>query len=79
MSDPRKNKLYSRDCKLCGVPLAILSTGEGKMVGLDLSAAVYAPTAKGQCVRTDLSLVDHMATCMKLDRSSEAAPERRER
>jgi hypothetical protein len=66
MTDTKTHPLYSRDCKLCGAPLAIMQTGENKMIALDLCAKIYAPTEKAGCVRTTLSLVDHMEVCKKL-------------
>lgn len=66
MIEPR----YERPCKLCGAPLAILTTADGKAVGLDLSVPIYAPTVIGQCVRTTLSYADHKAICRELARLS---------
>lgn len=67
MTDP----LYTRPCKLCGVDLAILRTGDGKAVALDLSVKVYAPVINGTCVQTHLSYADHKDVCLKLDRTTQ--------
>lgn len=61
-----KDPLYTRDCRLCGAPLAILVDAEGKQIGLDLDVPVYSPTVKGTCVRTTLALPDHRMICKKL-------------
>jgi len=66
MSDIRKDPLYTRDCKLCGSPIAVVVDAFGKQIGLDLTAPIYSPMAKGTAVLTNLSYVDHRAICKKL-------------
>lgn len=69
MTDPKTHPLYTRDCKLCGAPIGVFMDGEGRQVALDLSAKIYAPTEKGRCVRTTLSLVDHLDVCKEWKKS----------
>jgi hypothetical protein len=62
--------LFQRECHLCGCPLAIGTTVDGKTVPLDLRSPVYAIVYEKsdahsslQVVRTELAAVNHYATC----------------
>jgi len=70
-------ELYKRDCQLCGCPLGFGNTAEGKVIALDLRAPVYCPVweksdshAGYRVVRTELSFVDHYATCKKMNKEA---------
>lgn len=61
---------YDHDCKLCGRPIGIGWTNQGKKVALDLSAKIYAIVFEKSdshsgnvVVQTGMAFVDHAETC----------------
>lgn len=75
--DYTKHTLFTRTCKLCGAPLAIMANSATKKnIALDLSVRIFTPiwrvnTVK-EIIQTELAYADHMDVCRKLEKPNDA-------